>query len=259
MLTLFLTCVVLLADVRQVPQVLVDQWDQKVVRRSVLIPPSEFSPARAEEISRAFLTANRDKFTVLKLSIFVDENDERRTDSGKGSTDVTYMGWRQLYEKYGSQPLPMAQTIAIRENAVLRWRDAGGRVGRKVLSGSDPLAVRLAGRTFEVLELAMHKRSPYHVPLPSDPIWVNAAVRTSATSADHLRAFTSLLAARLGLTDLSISFRHDCWFISGDSFPIVYRFDQVLNPPTEGEYRRAFAGYCWFSGGKTSCQVPGPP
>ena len=174
----------LVAEVNQAPQIVVDQWDLKVVRRSVLIPPGEFSPARAEQISRDFLKTKQGGFTVLKLSIFVDENDEKRTDSGKGATEMDYGGWRRQYEAYGRAPLPMARTIAIRQDAVLQWRDTGGRIGRKVLSGQDPLIVRLSGHAFEILDIGMFKLSEYHERVYKDSMRVSAIVRTRPTSPD---------------------------------------------------------------------------
>lgn len=259
LLPLFLIAGQFVATAGQAPRIVLDERDTKVAERAVLISPDEFSPRRVEAISRDFLKAEQDKFAIRKLSIFVDEHDARRTVFGKSTTDVTYAGWRQDYEAYGKEALPMAQTIAIRGDAVLRWRDAGGRIGRKVLAGSDPLLIRLQGHTFEILELAMWKLRPYVFPQPTDPMWVSAAVQTPPTSLSRLRAFAALLLKRFERSEMSISFRNDTWFLTNEAFPVVYRFGQALNPPTEREYRRAFSGHCYIRGGRTSCDVRGEP
>ncbi len=242
---------------RQAPEVAVDLWDQKLVRRSVLITPNEFSPARAEQISREFLEARRSKFRALKLSVFVDADDERRTDSGKGQTDVTYAYWRRLYELHGRQALPMARTLAVGQDAVLQWRDQAGRIGRKVLSGNDPLLVRQSGHLFEILDIGMWKL-PYSDRVYKNSMRASAIVRTRPTSAEQLRAFFDYLASRLDLADFSVYFRSDHWFITNDSFPIVYRFDQVLDPPTERDYIGRFRGHCYMRSGEANCEVGGP-
>ncbi len=245
----------------QEPKVLWDMGDRTLMRRSVLIAPDQFSVGRAEHISRAFLAANRERYRLLQLSIFTDELDARRTGSGKGSTDVSYEGWRQLYELYGRRPQPMAETIVTQRGAVMRWRDAVGHVGRVVLKGQDPLVVRLDGSTFEILELAVSRGEDDYMYSPLAPTRVYLAVRTRAPGLERARKYTLLLAKQWGLAHVSASFRQDSWFITNERFPLVYRFEETMPPPTEAEYRASATNSCLLASGRIHCDCQGrcPP
>ena len=77
------------------------------------------------------------------VSIFVEQRDAEREVSGKMRTDPSYDSWLALYDKFGRNPLPMAEILSYGGNGVLRLRDRTGRCSESVLSGGDFLRVRL--------------------------------------------------------------------------------------------------------------------
>ena len=222
---------------------LTDLREGGVVCRSVLIPASLFTPFYAEQVSRDFLKSNRGTFHLLRLWIFTDEMDARRTGAGKGATDVNYAGWRQLYEMYGTHPEPMAEMIATRKGAVMRWRDREGKLGRQVLAGADPLFLRTPGGKFEILHIAVWSRSIFYGRSPKERVWVAVYLRTADLTGNSVRRCMQALGPELGLTEFFATFRRDTWFLMASNFPIAYRFEQHP-PPTETEYRRFWQFTC---------------
>ena len=54
------------------------------------------------------------------------------------------------------------------------------------------------------------------------------------------------LSSRLGTNNISVRIRLDPWFITDDSFPIVYVFQNGLRPPSADEYKKSPEASCWI-------------
>lgn len=239
-------------------QIRAEQRGAGVLERTILVPPQQFTRAWAEQASRTFLAANKGSFRVLKLSIFVRGQD-RWWATGIGHTEITYAKWEYYYRNYASEPLPMAEAIAIGDSAVLRFRDENDKVERVVLSGADPLVLDVEGTRFEILHLRFRTVPKVRLGQEVEPLGARFFIRTDGKLTNELGIkATRILADRVRLQNVIADFRNDAWFITDGSFPLVYPFEPWATPPSFEDYYRSVSMLCEIEPERISCGTYGP-
>ena len=204
--------------------------------QALLWKPASLTDENLRALYRRLAPAMRPRRAWL-VEVFVDAADAQRELHGKLTTEGTYQRWLRLYSAFGRKPLAMAELFGYANNAVLRLRDAAGICSEVVLAGNNFLRIESGGVRFEILHIYYHPLPPDVAPSPGDEAMISVYVRASQPpDLDRAEELSTLLQRRLRQKRVDVSIRTDSFFISDDSFPVVYRFDELSRPPTEREY-----------------------
>lgn len=236
-----LVCVLLLrADV-----VLQELVRSGMKQKSVVVAPGTFSESYAEQLARAEL-AKKPRVNFTQLYVY----------GQKGGAPlpkfphITYEHWRTLYDSQVSAPNELAEMISIGSDAVLRVRDGGGNVSRRVLAGKDPLQIEVQGYRFEIVYLA------FSAPAPSVLQRVDIYIRTpaplgSGAGMDLLRVLRPIFPD----LDVTVYVRNDAWFIYEPSYPFLNPLIENSSPPGPEQYNKTQTLRCGNWSGSTSCRL----
>jgi hypothetical protein len=179
------------------------------------------------------------------VGVFMDQRDAEREVSGKMRTDPSYDWWLDLYDKFGRDPLPMAEISSYNGDGVLRVRDRFGACTESVLSGDNFLRVHLGAIGFEILKVYYRPLPPHTNPSPGDESVVSVYVRASAfPSSEQAIEFSLLMQRRFQQKRIVVALRADAYFLTDDMFPVVYRFDPKPTPPSREQYEQGKTMYC---------------
>ena len=218
--------------------------------RALVWAPADFTEANLRSFYLRLAPAMKGRRAWL-VDVFVDEGDATRELHGKFASEGTYERWLWLYDRFGRHLLPMAKFYGLEDSAVLRLRDAAGVCYEIVLAGTDFLRLNSAGIKFELLEIGYHPLPPSVKPTSGDDAMVSVWVRASQLpNTDQARDVSRLLQDRFLEKRVRVHFRTDSYFITDDSFPIMYRFDQEPNPPDKEGLSRSNSISCF-------CERPG--
>ena len=213
----------------------------------------EMGEAELREVALEFLGPERVK--VGQVVLYRSHEDLERA-AGKAGTDVSYESWLTLLKYRGTGCPEMTEITKIGRAIVQRAVDRECRTKRAVLRGEkDPLLRRVDGVELEILHIVFQ-------PLrEGEKIWgrkvmrLQFYVRTEAPLSRELARELLLEMKQLsGMPEITVSLRHDAWFIEHSAFPAVYPFDgPVKHIPTKEEYQVAEVGCVWFDPGPVSC------
>ena len=222
-------------------------WEAKVgpfYSRVVLLDAADLTEANLRVFYQGLSQELKDN-RAWTVSVFVDQRDAEREVSGKMRTDPSYDWWLDLYEKFGRNPLPMAEIYSYDGNGVLRLRDRSGACIESVLSGDNFLRVRLGPTDFEILKVYYRALPPHTDPVSGDEATVSIYVRTStAPGTEQGREFSRLMQKRFQQKRIVVALRADAYFITDNIFPVVYRFDPNPTPPSSEQYEQRKTMYC---------------
>lgn len=160
-----------------------------------------------------------------------------------------YNNWRSTWDILSGQQRPQAEIIAINGNAVLRVRDAAGKISTKALAGSNPLIVELGPRTYTIGHIAVPESAASF-----QNIYVYLQTEGALSEEDGLELYKRFVRVFSGL-DVSVFVRNDMWFIRQMTFPFVIPYSADMNPPTLAEYTASKTLECSRVGGSASCSI----
>lgn len=228
-----------------------DLRDQRYWFRTIIVPEDDLAMPKLEQTARRFLSAASGR-SVVVLSMFTDRQDAAM--SAAAARD-SYRGWQVYYNEASARPIRTAQAIAIREDWVLRVRQADGRVDTRILAGRDPLRFESDGAAFEILVIQPRVGTVFDQCEPGESLSPVVYVKTGVALTQRIcKKTTDRLARMLGATKLFASFRNDHWFISFSGFPVVHPFSVEQTPPSEAAYYNSDALTCSAScGRKADC------
>jgi hypothetical protein len=211
--------------------------------RSLAIPPSEYSEARAEKLAAGFFNAAYGRRLIV---IQVQPDGPEINRAAVFATEIDpFKDWRDQYDRMVNFTRPEAVATLIDGGAVLQYRDRRGKEFRRVLKGSDPLMFWRDGIRCEVIGVRREGKeslrgSAFHLLIKTDvPIEKQTAVR-----------LTQEYHARLQVPFLVLVFRADCWFADEWFYPI---FSGCGVPPSEEQYRSRPMMRCIWLRGETTC------
>ncbi len=238
-------------------QVVLNHRGDGVIDRAAVVSASQLTRQFAEEMSRGLIETSNGEFRILRFAIGTDERDVLRQVGGKGRMHVSYDSGKAIYEReLKLEPTrPLAETIAIGNSAVLRWRGPGNEFRRVVLAGKDPLWIRAAGSLFEIVHFASSPMRPELRDPPNEKYLVDYYLRTrNKLDRRTAEVVTRALIERVGLRQIGVHIAHDLWFVEDPLFPSLYRFEPLGPFPTPEEYRLRLSAYCGNFKGEIRCR-----
>jgi hypothetical protein len=178
--------------------------------------------------------------------VFIDQRDAEREVSGKMRTDPSYDWWLGLYNRFGRDPLPMAEILSYDGNGILRLRDQSGKCTESILSGENFLRVRRGAIDFEILKIYYRPLPPHTESSLGDEATVSVYARASTfPGPEEARDFSLLMQKRFKQRRIMTVIRTDAYFLTDHAFPVVYRFDQKPVPPGRKQYEQSKTMYCF--------------
>lgn len=218
-------------------RVLEDETTQTLIFRKIAVPVETFTQQYATQIFRYFLAENA-KMKMIRLILVPDEKPATYTRFGCDHCDP-YRFWRSQWDVISAVIFPVAELMSIEGNAIIRYRDKSGAVSVVVIQGSDPRPIRVGNYEGRIIHLAMQGR--IDSPLPE--LYV---VGTGILSSNDARSYDMTLAKRLGVSESSIQFRSDPWFINEIWTPFFPLFDASGPAPTEEMFKKTKTPYCFY-------------
>jgi hypothetical protein len=217
-----------------------------VSQKGVRVTSGSFREGYVVRLAQAEL-AKKSHPNFVRVDIYGDKGG---APLPKPPGDLTYGYWRRLYEAQRGLQNELAEMISIGTNAVLRMRDAGGKVSRRVLAGRDPLQLEVQGDRLEIVYFGFSAPGPYILQCVDVYIRTDASLRTEV-------GLELLGALRPIFPDLevSVSLRNDAWFILEPSYPFYNPLIEDQQPPTEEEYRKNRTLRCGYWTGSASCRL----
>lgn len=180
------------------------------------------------------------------VDVFIDQRDAEREVSGKMRTDPSYDWWLGLYNRFGRDPLPMAEILSYDGNGILRLRDQSGKCTESILSGENFLRVRRGAIDFEILKIYYRPLPPHTESSLGDEATVSVYARASTfPGPEEARDFSLLMQKRFKQRRIMTVIRTDAYFLTDHAFPVVYRFDQKPVPPGRKQYEQSKTMYCF--------------
>jgi hypothetical protein len=213
---------------------------------TVTVTPERFD--EAEIVRRSRLVLRNDCGLFCNVWFFATEQDSARFRNAKHSIHTSYQSWRQAYDSIRNVRFPMAELVVFGTDAVVRYRDADGRIARHVLAGSDPSTVRLKDRTFQLLYFAL-SAVPNSL---SDRVLQVFASSPDVADEESALSLLSHLAGRLKFRRVLLQVRSDPWFINAPAYPLFPAFEVGASPPSYEEYKTSMVVSC-------STRATGPP
>lgn len=159
--------------------------------------------------------------------------------TGKGSTDVGYLAWRnRLGPRTADHSCsPTLYGLRIGSNSALRSVDAACRTAQVHVTGSgDPFEICANGTKGRLLHVHIEKTR-----LGKPPLWVQYFIVTdSHLSKERALAFLRELQRAAPMPNASVAVRGDPWFITSERFPMIYELEgHPGSLPTKKEFERA--------------------
>jgi hypothetical protein len=206
--------------------------------------PGEFSEAYVEHLATAELRRHpRSRF--VQLLIYGSKGGPPLSKPDHVSFDY----WRRMYETSVGSPNELAEMISIGNDAVLRVHGAAGNVSVKVLSGKNPLVVRVGDGTFEIVHFSFSTSMAYGKQ-------ADVYLRTASPLADESGlAVLQRLQALFPDLRVSVSVRNDAWFIFERTYPFCNPLVTRSAPPTAEEYSQTKTMVCEHLTDVASCRL----
>jgi len=139
--------------------------------------------------------------------------------------------------------------ISIGDNAVLRMRDASGKVTRKVLTAKDPLIIPVQNVQFEIVYIAFSPPGLYVQQSISVYIQTAAASLSVETGLELLRRLDPIFPGFA----VAVAVQHDAWFIYEPGYPFFNPLTETLPSPTPEEYNKTQTLTCGHWTGSATC------
>jgi len=140
----------------------------------------------------------------------------------------------------------MAEYYGYGDSAVLRVRDIAGACTETLLAGTNFLHLAADSISYDILQVYYHPLPPIVTASPGDEAMVSVWVRASRLPTEReSREVSRVLQTRFQQRRVDVAFRADSYFISDDSFPIVYRFDPQPRPPSKEVFQRSKQVRCF--------------
>jgi hypothetical protein len=215
---------------------------QQTLDAAFQIPPSEFSESNVLARCRAFMDATTG-YVLRRYFIVTDREDAIDKLGGPGITDIEFPDWLRDYRAENPAPPATAELIAVRDQAVVRFRFGDGEIRQVVIGSGNPLEIEFRGELVKVLEISpippgLVMRRPY-------PGGAHFFVQTShAWTLTLAEEFSSFLRQRTGITTVAINIEDGWWFAGDPVYPIYNRFLPYMEPPTFEEFKRHTRFYC---------------
>jgi len=228
-----------------------DYYRPEMWLRRVVVDRTEFTPDRLERRFRQFLLQGQGAAKLVQLRVFVDREDVLA--NCQCMTDINYVAWRGQFEEYRNRIAPTAELTIIGHSAVMRIRDLKGRVHIKVLQGNHPLRITADDCVAEAIHVHPDVfRRPQHPRPETEPDLTFYLVAERPLTTSCAETATRGLHRALQVERIAVNVRTDAWFIDGQ-FPIIYSFQENLNPPSQDAHRRASEIGCWATPGSVRC------
>lgn len=210
--------------------------------------------ALAEASIRRYL--NRASPSIAFAEVTVFEKQEDRDVYGRSiysNPCRNYQECRDRYIRSADAKGAIAAMLWSRSGAVLRFRDAGGNVSRRVLHGTDPSIIVEKKQSYEIAKITLSGAAVYF----GNRRWVNVYLHTSAPlDSDRCESVTRRLAETLGVDLLSTTIRNDyLFFVHTESFPVRYAFSVDSVFPTEIDLSGRKTMRCVFDRKPRKCFV----
>ncbi len=119
-------------------------------KKAMSVPSASFNESCIERLARVeFAKKPRANFTWLRIY-----GDKGGAPLPKPPDGITHDYWHRLYDLAAKTPNEAAEMILIGDSAVLRMRDASGKVTRKVPTAKDPLIIPVENDQLEIVYIA---------------------------------------------------------------------------------------------------------
>jgi hypothetical protein len=232
--------------------VLYDWQEQGIRVRAVVISSPEFTDTNIVKLAGEFAASSAGS-RVATLWLFTNESDAQNELGWSGAAHPRYEDWLGVYTRAARKVLPAAEVISTKKGAVLRIRDVGGRVPRRVLRGVDPTLYTVEGIEFEVLDVRF-PGGPPNWQTAHPPTHADFYVRSSSTpSIGSAEAVTRRLLADFVMTDCFARIQSGSWFVGDFGFGPLDRFAPDLRPPSKTTIHGLTQTSCGTFGTDVSC------
>jgi hypothetical protein len=237
-------CFLALATVASGDTVLLRDTDGHVEQIAVRVEPGAFDQAYVERLAGSELRRGRHR-AFERLLVLGSKGGPPLTKPDH----VSFGYWKRQYENSRASPNEIAEMIAVGGDSVLRFHDAAGNVGAKILSGKNPLIVHIGAKVFEVVYFSFATSIAYGKQVD---VYVRGDVSPTVESGlALLKRFEDLFPD----LRVSVSLRSDAWFVFEPSYPFYNPLIPGGNPPAEEEYNQAGTLVCAPKAGSPSCRV----
>ncbi len=214
-----------------------DYYRPEMWVRRIVVAPENFSLDQLEWRFRQFLMQSQEAARVVQLQVYVDQR--HVFANCQCMTDMTYRMWRMLFDDYRDHIAPVAELTIIGRSASMRVRGVAGGVHSKVLQGDDPLRVVTGRCTAEVLHIhpdVFRRLGQPRLDIQPDLTFYLRAEQPLTRACGE--SVARLLRSKVKVDRIQINMRLDTWFIADGLFPIVYPFQETLDPPTVEAYEK---------------------
>lgn len=212
-------------------------------RKYIKTAGGSFTVSHVERLCRAELK-RKPKPNFIMLHVYGETGGDPLPQPAHGRT---YDYWRGIYDQT-PKVNEIAEMIAIGSNAVVRMREASGRVVRRVLSGQDPLQIDVRGEQYEILHIGFTNPSPY-ILQRADVFIQTGAFLQKEMGLELLRILKPVFAD----IEVSVYIRNDPWFINASNYPFFNPLIGDRTPPSQEEYRATPTLSCGYWTGLPTC------
>jgi hypothetical protein len=216
-------------------EVLCERTYETAIKRSILLPPDQFSTERLIQISRGFLsTIGRRR--LAELQVFTSRDD------AIGHVSSSRPGlwlWLRSYEsERKSKANPFAALTFLSNSAVLKIRYSETRFARHVLLGHDPLLFVVELSKGEILALELRETAESLRKEEGD-VRLEVFARTEQSpSVAVARAVLDDVVRSAGVRSAWLYLRGDACFIDTQFVPMIYRFEADCPTAAQSAYKR---------------------
>lgn len=238
---------VILVSTSPVPaiEVLCERTYETAIKRSILLPPDQFSTERLLRISRGFLSTIGSR-RLAELQVFTSRDD------AIGHVSSSHPGlwlWLRSYEsERKSKVNPFAALTFLNGSAVLKIRYSETRFARHVLLGSDPLLFVVGETKGEILALEM-VQVPELMSEKEGHFRLRVFARTEGVPSVAVgKSLLEKLVRSAGVRSASLYLRGDACFIDIPFIPMIYRFEAECPSSAQAVYKELPSVFCLHVG-----------
>jgi hypothetical protein len=230
-------------------EVLCEQTYETAIKRSILLPPDQFSTEKLLQISREFLSIIGRR-RLAELQVFTSHKD------AIGHVSSSHPGlplWLSSYEVERKRKAnPFAALTFLNGSAVLKIRFSNARFARHVLVGRDPLLFVVGETNGEILALEIVE-VPTFVSEKEGDFFLRVFARTEAVPSVAVgKSVLENLMRSAGVRSASLYLRGDACFIDTPFVPMIYRFEAECPSSAQSIYKQVPSVFC-LQVGTISC------
>jgi len=223
--------------------------------RSILVSEADFHDAGLARIFDSFIAENRGRYGVALLQVDAGAEDVRGRNC-KCIWVVSFDWWKVLFDKLAGELGGSAELLILKDDVAVRSRSRYGWIETRVLSGTDPYVLKVAGATLRMVHLAI--TSGPRVQDQESEGMLRAYLVSDRTPSEALaRAALTALRGRTGATQLEVVLRNDPWFITDMEFPVLPPYERQALPITREEYEQGAEWRCTVSAALQYCRSKG--